>query len=430
MVVVPGRAGELGVLPRHIPLIAQLKPGETRIRTLDDEWLSYATGAGYFKVQHDRASVLVGVGRGRSRRSTPIARAATSRTPSAGSPRRPARMPPPRARAPSATSPTPRTASRSPGAPSALAARTVAERARPREGSRRPALSLRCAPGYDGGMVSGRRRRLPGAQSAVRWVAVDARDVTCIHGSSAGPAVAFPGDVAVATVEAGLGALAAPCGAAAPAGRRPPRACSSDSAPPASCNSARWRAERWIRPWLLPAAVLAVAAIGVGVAHRTSPAAAARLLDRDLDLGAEVTTALELETSAEARGSSRGLGALALADVRGALGRSLPGARARLRPQRRETALLAALVPAVAALLLVSSPRTGTPAAAAAAATPGAKAVNRALKVEDGVPGGTTGEGGASLQGLAPPADRRAAARAGGGRRHETRGRRDVWWQR
>ena len=59
MVVVPGKAGELGVLPRHIPLVAQLKPGETRVRTLDDEWLSFATGAGYFKVQHDRASVLV-----------------------------------------------------------------------------------------------------------------------------------------------------------------------------------------------------------------------------------------------------------------------------------------------------------------------------------------------------------------------------------
>jgi F-type H+-transporting ATPase subunit epsilon len=59
MVVVPGKAGELGVLPRHIPLIAQLKPGETRVRTLDDQWLSYATGAGYFKIQHDRASVLV-----------------------------------------------------------------------------------------------------------------------------------------------------------------------------------------------------------------------------------------------------------------------------------------------------------------------------------------------------------------------------------
>ncbi len=59
MVVVPGKAGELGVLPRHIPLIAQLKPGETRVRTVDDQWLTFATGAGYFKVQHDRASVLV-----------------------------------------------------------------------------------------------------------------------------------------------------------------------------------------------------------------------------------------------------------------------------------------------------------------------------------------------------------------------------------
>lgn len=59
MVVVPGKAGELGVLPRHIPLIAQLKPGETRVKTVDDVWLSFATGAGYFKVQQDRASVLV-----------------------------------------------------------------------------------------------------------------------------------------------------------------------------------------------------------------------------------------------------------------------------------------------------------------------------------------------------------------------------------
>jgi F-type H+-transporting ATPase subunit epsilon len=59
MVVVPGKAGELGVLPRHIALIAQLKPGETRVRTLDDQWLSFATGSGYFKIQHDRASVLV-----------------------------------------------------------------------------------------------------------------------------------------------------------------------------------------------------------------------------------------------------------------------------------------------------------------------------------------------------------------------------------
>ena len=40
MVVVPGKAGELGVLPRHIALIAQLKPGETRVRTRSEEHTS------------------------------------------------------------------------------------------------------------------------------------------------------------------------------------------------------------------------------------------------------------------------------------------------------------------------------------------------------------------------------------------------------
>jgi F0F1-type ATP synthase epsilon subunit len=29
------------------------------VRTVDDQWVAFATGAGYFKVQHDRASVLV-----------------------------------------------------------------------------------------------------------------------------------------------------------------------------------------------------------------------------------------------------------------------------------------------------------------------------------------------------------------------------------
>ncbi len=32
MIVVPGAEGELGVLPRHAPLIAELNPGETRVR--------------------------------------------------------------------------------------------------------------------------------------------------------------------------------------------------------------------------------------------------------------------------------------------------------------------------------------------------------------------------------------------------------------
>ena len=58
------------------------------MRTLDDQWLSFATGSGYFKIQHDRASVLVAVAPSRSRRSTPSRRAPISRTPSAAWPKR------------------------------------------------------------------------------------------------------------------------------------------------------------------------------------------------------------------------------------------------------------------------------------------------------------------------------------------------------
>lgn len=58
MVIVPGSAGEIGVLPRHAPLVAMLKSGETRLK-VDGEWTAFATGPGYFKVQRDRAIVLV-----------------------------------------------------------------------------------------------------------------------------------------------------------------------------------------------------------------------------------------------------------------------------------------------------------------------------------------------------------------------------------
>lgn len=60
MIVVPGAEGELGVLPRHAPLIAELNPGETRVRLGEEtEFKRFATGAGYFKVQGDTAVVLV-----------------------------------------------------------------------------------------------------------------------------------------------------------------------------------------------------------------------------------------------------------------------------------------------------------------------------------------------------------------------------------
>jgi F-type H+-transporting ATPase subunit epsilon len=59
MVVVPGSEGELGVLPRHAPIIARLKVGEVRAKFEGGEWRSWAISEGYFKMQFDKASVLV-----------------------------------------------------------------------------------------------------------------------------------------------------------------------------------------------------------------------------------------------------------------------------------------------------------------------------------------------------------------------------------
>jgi F-type H+-transporting ATPase subunit epsilon len=59
MIVVPGAAGEIGVLARHAPLIATLKAGETRVYLTRDEIRAYATGPGFFQVQLDRAIALV-----------------------------------------------------------------------------------------------------------------------------------------------------------------------------------------------------------------------------------------------------------------------------------------------------------------------------------------------------------------------------------
>jgi F-type H+-transporting ATPase subunit epsilon len=58
MLIVPGDAGEIGVLARHAPLVAMLRAGEIRVKA-EGEWQTFAAGPGYFKVQQDRALVLV-----------------------------------------------------------------------------------------------------------------------------------------------------------------------------------------------------------------------------------------------------------------------------------------------------------------------------------------------------------------------------------
>jgi len=57
MVFAPLVTGEVGVLPRHAPLIARMKSGEVRVRTSTEELLFYVSG-GIFEVQPHVVTVL------------------------------------------------------------------------------------------------------------------------------------------------------------------------------------------------------------------------------------------------------------------------------------------------------------------------------------------------------------------------------------
>ena len=59
LLIVPGAAGEIGVLARHAPLVATLKAGSTRVHVAENDVREYATGPGFFKVELDRALALV-----------------------------------------------------------------------------------------------------------------------------------------------------------------------------------------------------------------------------------------------------------------------------------------------------------------------------------------------------------------------------------
>ena len=59
MLIVPGAAGEIGVLARHAPLVATLKAGSTRVHVSATDVREFATGPGFFEVLQDRAIALV-----------------------------------------------------------------------------------------------------------------------------------------------------------------------------------------------------------------------------------------------------------------------------------------------------------------------------------------------------------------------------------
>jgi F-type H+-transporting ATPase subunit epsilon len=57
MVFAPLVTGEVGVLPRHSPLIARMKPGEVRVRTGQEELFFYVSG-GILEIQPHVVTVL------------------------------------------------------------------------------------------------------------------------------------------------------------------------------------------------------------------------------------------------------------------------------------------------------------------------------------------------------------------------------------
>ncbi len=58
MVIAPGEAGELGILPEHAPLLTRIKPGTVRIQQAGaEEEVIYVSG-GMMEVQPDRVTVL------------------------------------------------------------------------------------------------------------------------------------------------------------------------------------------------------------------------------------------------------------------------------------------------------------------------------------------------------------------------------------
>jgi F-type H+-transporting ATPase subunit epsilon len=58
MVFAPGSQGELGIAPRHAPLLTLLRPGEVRVQTADGQEQHFFVGGGALEVQPSKVTVL------------------------------------------------------------------------------------------------------------------------------------------------------------------------------------------------------------------------------------------------------------------------------------------------------------------------------------------------------------------------------------
>ncbi len=58
MVFAPGILGDLGIAPRHAPLLTLLKPGEVRVQTAEGPEQHFFVGGGALEVQPNKVTVL------------------------------------------------------------------------------------------------------------------------------------------------------------------------------------------------------------------------------------------------------------------------------------------------------------------------------------------------------------------------------------
>jgi F-type H+-transporting ATPase subunit epsilon len=60
IVVVPGTAGQLGIMANHAPLVTSLKPGELHVTDMQGQRHEFATDGGFVEVRKNETLVLVG----------------------------------------------------------------------------------------------------------------------------------------------------------------------------------------------------------------------------------------------------------------------------------------------------------------------------------------------------------------------------------
>jgi F-type H+-transporting ATPase subunit epsilon len=78
MVTLPGTEGDLGVYPKHVPLLTTLKPGELRV-SKDGRETFLAVGEGFVEIKADAVSVLTDMALESEKIDTAAAEAAVER---------------------------------------------------------------------------------------------------------------------------------------------------------------------------------------------------------------------------------------------------------------------------------------------------------------------------------------------------------------